>query len=221
MAYTALMRGISVLLALLIFIAFVTVFIVPLRHGKKLPGSATSTDMTADTSHPFFKLTSGAFANGALIPSKYTCDAMPALARPAGGDRQGARDLSPSLSIAGVPAEATSLALIMDDPDVPKALRSDGVFDHWTLFNIPADTKEITEGKSAGVIGANSAGQNAYTGPCPPKEYEPSEHRYIFTLYALDIELPLSEDTSKAVVLEAMQGHIIAQTQLIGRYKRK
>lgn len=216
------MRGISVLLALLVFIAFVAVFVVPLRHGKKLQGSATSTaDMTANTSHPFFKLTSDAFANGASIPSKYTCDAMPAPARPAGEGRQGARDLSPLLSIAGVPAEAKSLALIMDDPDVPKALKPDGVFDHWILFNIPADTKEIAEGKSAGVIGANSAGQNAYTGPCPPKEYEPSEHRYIFTLYALDIELPLREGASKATVLEAMQGHIIAQTQLIGRYRRR
>jgi len=183
--------------------------------------------MTTNAKHPFFKLASTAFVEGASIPAKYTCD--------------GARDLSPPLSISGTPTEAVSLALIMDDPDVPRALKPDGVFDHWILFNMPADTKEIAEGGSLGTPGANGAGHNAYTGPCPPrfsrseatmkiqvgsqgepppKEYEPSEHRYIFTLYALDIKLTLEVGATKAAVLKALQGHIIAQTQLIGRYKR-
>jgi len=104
---------------------------------------------------------------------------------------------------------------------VPKALHADGVFDHWVLFNIPAETREIPEGGSVGVAGANGAGKNAYTGPCPPPQYEPSEHRYIFKLYALDSELPLRAGATKADVEKVMEGHIVAQTELVGRYKRK
>ncbi|OHB19612.1 MAG: kinase inhibitor, partial [Parcubacteria group bacterium RIFCSPHIGHO2_01_FULL_56_18] len=125
-----------------------------------------------------------------------------------------------ALSIGGVPEGTKSLALIMDDPDVPKVLRADGVFDHWVLFNIPADTREIPEGGSIGVAGANSAGKNAYAGPCPPPQYEPSEHRYVFKLYALDSELPLQAGATKEEVEKAMEGHILGQTQLVGRYKR-
>jgi Raf kinase inhibitor-like YbhB/YbcL family protein len=153
------------------------------------------------------KLTSPAFAESGSIPSMYTCD--------------GERSLSPALTFAGVPAAAKSLALIMDDPDVPKQLRPDGVFDHWTLFNIPASTHEIPEGGSVGIAGANGAGKNAYTGPCPPPQYEPSEHRYVFTLYALDRMLALKAGATKQEVKTAMQGHILDQTQLIGKYKRK
>ena len=151
-------------------------------------------------------LTSPAFGEGASIPSRFTCD--------------GDRSVSPALVIAGVPEGTKSFALIMDDPDVPKQLHADGVFDHWVLFNIPADTREIREGGSAGVTGANGAGKNAYTGPCPPPQYEPSEHRYIFKLYALDSELPLQAGATKADVEKAMEGHIVAQAQLVGRYKR-
>ena len=73
----------------------------------------------------------------------------------------------------------------MDDPDVPKALKADGMFDHWVLFNIPSDAKGIEEGKSIGIAGLNGAGQNAYTGPCPPPQYEPSTHRYFFQAFTL------------------------------------
>ncbi len=150
------------------------------------------------------ELTSNAFANNETIPTKYACD----------GD-----NISPALKISGVPEEAKSLVLIMDDPDVPKELKPDGVFDHWVLFNISPDTTQIHEGGSAGTAGANSRQQNAYTGPCPPKQYEPSEHRYIFTLYAIGKELPLKTGTDKAQVLAAIEGHVIAQTQLIGHYR--
>jgi len=153
------------------------------------------------------KLTSPAFAEGGSIPSRYTCDED--------------RSLSPALLISGVPAGAKSLVLIMDDPDVPRQLRADGVFDHWTLFNIPADTREIPEGGSVGIAGANGAGNNAYTGPCPPPQYEPSQHRYVFALYALDQMLALQAGASKTAVKAAMHGHILDQTQLMGRYKRK
>ena len=151
-------------------------------------------------------LASAAFQNGESIPSPYTCDA---------------ENVSPPLRISGIPEGSKSLALVMDDPDVPKALRPDGVFDHWTLFNIPPDTREIAQAGSAGTPGANGAGKNAYTGPCPPKEYEPSEHRYFFRLYALDAELPLPEGAAKADVLNAMEGHVLGQAELVGRYKRR
>ena len=108
----------------------------------------------------------------------------------------------------------------MDDPDVPKVLRPDGVFDHWTLFNIPSTTTEIPEGGTAGTEGKNGAGNSRYTGPCPPAQYEPSEHRYFFKLYALDTELSLPEGASKADVLKAMEGHVLGQAELIGKYKR-
>src|SRR3989338_3749266 len=137
-------------------------------------------------------LTSSAFAEGASIPSRFTCD--------------GDRSVSPALVIAGVPDGTKSLALIMDDPDVPQALHADGVFDHWVLFNISSQTREIPEGGRVGVGGANGAGKNAYTGPCPPPQYEPSEHRYIFKLYALDSELPLQAGATKADVEKVMEG---------------
>ena len=129
--------------------------------------------------------------------------------------------MSPPISWEGVPEDTKSLVLIMDDPDVPKALKPDGVFDHWTLFNIPPETKEITTGGTAGTRGANGAGKNQYAGPCPPKEYEPSEHRYFFRLYALGSMLELPEAATKQEVLAAMEGHVLAQAELIGKYKRQ
>lgn len=153
-----------------------------------------------------FVLTSSVFTDGASIPMVYTCD--------------GTRTLHPPLSIRGIPEGAQSLALIVHDPDVPKVLKPDGIFDHWVAFNIPATTTEIAEGEVIGVMGANGAGKSAYTGPCPPREYEPSEHRYIFTLYALDTSLPLPEGATKAQVLAAMGGHVLAETKLVGRYRR-
>jgi hypothetical protein len=151
------------------------------------------------------ELNSNAFENNGTIPAKYTCD----------GD-----NISPALKISGVPEKTKSLVLIMDDPDVPKILKQDGVFDHWVLFNISSDTTQIPEDSSAGTAGANGRHQNTYTGPCPPKQYEPSEHRYIFTLYAIDKELSIKAEADKIQVLVSIEGHVIAQIQLIGRYRR-
>lgn len=164
-----------------------------------------------DTSEPMtstLTLTSFAFENNGNIPAKFTCD----------GD-----EVNPALSISGVPEGTKSLALIMDDPDIPQVFKDQrGIdsFDHWTLFNIPPQTHEIAQGSAVGTVGVNGAGNNEYAGPCPPPQYEPSEHRYFFRLYALNTMIELPEGASKADVLEAMQGHVIERAELIGRYKR-
>ncbi|HEY4517238.1 MAG TPA: YbhB/YbcL family Raf kinase inhibitor-like protein [Candidatus Paceibacterota bacterium] len=161
--------------------------------------------MTDDT----LTLTSTAFENMASIPAKYTCDG---------------EQVSPPLAVSGIPAGTVSLALIMDDPDIPavfKEQRGVGEFVHWVLYNVPPQTKEIASGAAVGVVGANGAGKNVYAGPCPPPQYEPSTHRYFFKLYALDQNLPLQAGATKADVERTMAGHIIAETQLVGTYKRK
>jgi Raf kinase inhibitor-like YbhB/YbcL family protein len=128
------------------------------------------------------KITSSAFQNAERIPEKYTCD--------------GDQFLSPPLHITGIPETAQSLALVMDDPDVPKAFGHD-TFTHWVLFNIPPSTSRIPEGETAGTPGVNTRGDARYTGPCPSSDYEPSIHRYFFKIYALDTMLDLPEGTTK------------------------
>ncbi|MHB8710554.1 MAG: YbhB/YbcL family Raf kinase inhibitor-like protein [Minisyncoccota bacterium] len=155
-------------------------------------------------------LTSPAFANGGAFLAKYTCDEDP--------------KLSPPLAIGGVPEGAQSLVLIMDDSDIPDIFKKrNGIeaFDHWILFNIPPETREIPEGETAGTPGANTRGNLCYTGPCPPSEYEPSEHRYVFKLYALRAPLALAAGATKAEMLGALAPLVIAETELVGRYSRK
>jgi len=154
-------------------------------------------------------LTSPAFEHNGTIPAKYTCD--------------GDRELSPPLAIGGVPEGTKSLVLIMDDPDIPQIVKdSHGIeaFDHWALFNIPPETRKIPEGDSVGTLGANTTGSASYTGPCPPSEHEPSEHRYIFKLYALGASLSLPAGATKEDILSALAPHLIEETELIGRYAR-
>jgi Raf kinase inhibitor-like YbhB/YbcL family protein len=167
-----------------------------------------------DKPQPFFnevnimKLTSSAFQHNGKIPSKYTCDGA---------------NINPPLKIEGVPPNAQSLVLIMDDPDIPnevKQSRGIQVFDHWILSNIAPETTTIKENSTAGISGKNGRSENKYTGPCPPPQYEPKEHRYFFKLYALDSMLNLKEGASKADVENAIRWHIIAQTELVGRYQR-
>ncbi len=149
------------------------------------------------------KLTSSAFQNEGKIPSKYTCD----------GD-----NISLPLSISDVPAEAKSLVLIMDDPDVPKEVREDGVWDHWVVFNMPTDVKEIPEGQEPpGTPGKGTNGETGYYGPCPPDR----EHRYFIRLYALDTTLDLPEGSDKVTVERAMTNHAIDKDYLMGTYERQ
>src|SRR3989338_2196321 len=182
-----------------IFLGIIVIAVYAMQ-SKQTSNNSDTIDTTKTVMATNFSITSSAFEQDGRIPSKYTCD--------------GDRTINPPLVFSGVPESAKSLALIMDDPDVPKVLHADGVFDHWVLFNIPPSTTEIPEGGSAGTPGGNGAGKNAYTGPCPPPQYEPSEHRYFFKLYALDTELPLKAGASKADVLKSLEGHVLAQAQL-------
>lgn len=148
-------------------------------------------------------LTSPAFPAGGEIPRKYTCD----------GD-----DVSPPLEWGAPPPGTRSLALIMDDPDAPV-----GTWDHWLVYNLPADVRGLAEGVvvdsktgAMGRHGKNSWGNLGYGGPCPPG----GQHRYFFRVYALDTMLDLATGANKAQLLAAMAGHVLAQGELMGTYRR-
>ncbi|KXB04626.1 hypothetical protein AKJ48_01950 [candidate division MSBL1 archaeon SCGC-AAA261O19] len=152
------------------------------------------------------KLSSSAFENGKEIPSKYTCE----------GD-----DVSPPLSIEEVDPGTESLALVVDDPDAPGR-----VFDHWIIWNIPADADSIPEGVppdeiveslDGAIQGRNDFGAIGYRGPCPP---EGPAHRYRFKLYALDTTLDLKPGSSKEELEAAVEGHVIGEVGLAGKYAR-
>ncbi len=148
------------------------------------------------------QITSPAFLNGAKIPSKFTCEG---------------KDTNPPLDFKDVPREAKSLCLIMEDPDVPHTIRKDGRWVHWILFNIPPTLRSIDEGsRPPGVLGKGTGNRTAYQGPCPPDR----RHRYYFTLYALDTLLTLPQGSTKEEVEKAMQGHIVAKSELMGTYEK-
>ncbi len=119
------------------------------------------------------QILSSAFEHFSKIPSKYTCDG---------------ENINPELIFKAVSENAKSLALIMDDPDVPVAVRSDRHFTHWVVYNIAPSTVKLQENENSFTSGVNDAGELSYFGPCPPSNFEPSEHRYFFKLYALDLE---------------------------------
>ena len=148
-------------------------------------------------------ITSPVFEMNGLIPSRFTCDG---------------ENISPELIFSNVPKGTQSFALIMEDPDVPKTVRADGMWNHWLVWNIPPQITRIKEGETPlGIIGANTGGKMKYAGPCPPDR----EHRYIFTLYALDSLLSLPNSATKEELLQALSPHLIEQAKLIGRYNRK
>ena len=156
-----------------------------------------------------FKLFSKAFGNGDEIPTKYTCEGM---------------DISPPLAWVGVPDNTQSFVLIIDDPDAPDPKAPKMTWVHWVLYNIPANTPELVEGilptnlPSGTMEGLNDWKKTGYGGPCPPI----GRHRYFHKLYALDTVLTgINVPTTKADVEASMQGHIIAQTELMGTYQKK
>lgn len=143
------------------------------------------------------KIQSSAFEHNQPIPRKYTCDG---------------EDVSPPLTFADVPKGTKSLALVVDDPDAPF-----GVFDHWIAWNLPPDTRELSEAARVEKQGRNDFGELRYRGPCPPPG---PVHRYRFNVYALDTILDLPEGVSKKQLEKAMEGHILAKGELVGTYKR-
>jgi hypothetical protein len=143
------------------------------------------------------RITSPVFDDGGRIPRKYTCDGV---------------GVSPPLRFEDAPAGTVSLAFVFDDPDAPG-----GVWDHWVIWNMPPATDRLEEGRPApGVVGRNSWQRNAYGGPCPPDR----EHRYRFTLYALDTRLTLSDTAGVSALVTAMEGHVLARAQITGLYVR-
>ncbi len=150
-------------------------------------------------------LTSAAFKHNGDIPRRYTCD----------GD-----DISPPLAWSGVPKEAKSLVLIVDDPDAPDPKAPRMIWVHWLLYNLPTgsgglseDVKTLPEGTLEGI---NDWRRTGYGGPCPPV----GRHRYFHKLYALDCLLPDLKYPTKAKLEKAMSGHVLAQVELIGTYQR-
>ncbi|MBW8000934.1 MAG: YbhB/YbcL family Raf kinase inhibitor-like protein [Planctomycetes bacterium] len=150
------------------------------------------------------KITSAAFEEGGMIPSKYTCD----------GD-----DVSPPLQFDGIPDGTRAIALIADDPDAPM-----GTWVHWVLYNLSAHTTELPENMLDDETlpdgtrqGVTDFGKTGYGGPCPPS----GTHRYYFKIYALDKKIDVVIVLDKDELLKQMQGHIIAQGQLMGKYKRQ
>lgn len=145
------------------------------------------------------KIFSTTFKEGEAIPLKYTCD----------GD-----DVNPILNISGTPKETKSFALLMDDPDSPS-----GNFTHWIIWNIQPSETEIKEnGKLEGTVeGVNGFGNIGYGGPCPHS----GTHRYFFRLYALDQMLDLSSGADVAMLKQAIEGHVLAEAELMGNYSRR
>ncbi len=170
-----------------------------LRHAKA-PEENNSDIPKDNTSNKqdTMELISTAFSHGEAIPKKYSCDG---------------EDINPPLQISDIPAGTETLALVVDDPDAPG-----GTFDHWIAWNIDPETTEITENSvpEGAVQGKNDFGNVEYGGPCPPGE----EHRYFFKLYALDTELELDKGSTKQDFLEAAEGHILQNAELMATYDR-
>ncbi len=174
--------------------------------GAETPTESPSVTETAadDGGVAALSVRSDAFGPDEAVPPRFTCDG---------------EDTSPALSWSDAPQDTQSYVLIVDDPDAPG-----GVFTHWVAYNIPTGAGSLPEGvekterpQSGGLQGRNDFGDIGYGGPCPPSG---PAHRYQFTLYALDGLLDLGPGASKEDVLDAVQGHVLAEAQLVGSYGR-
>jgi len=163
------------------------------------------TDLSEERSRKMtVSVSSAAFEEGGMIPSKYTCDGA---------------DTSPPLKWADIPEGTKSIALICDDPDAPM-----GTWVHWVVWNIPAEARALAEGvrpdpqlPDGTRQGVSDFGRPGYGGPCPPS----GTHRYYFKIYALDAMLDLPSRATKADLVKAMKAHVLAEGQLMGKYARK
>lgn len=168
---------------------------------------ATATAQQMEGDKMTMHLTSSAFTDGGAIPVTHTCDG---------------EEVSPPLAWSGIPAGASSLALIVEDPDAPDPQAPKMTWVHWVLYNIPPHAKGLPVGVPAGALpagtreGLNDWRRTGYGGPCPPI----GRHRYFHKLYALDVVLPSLGKPTRAALERAMQGHVLGQAQLIGTYRR-
>ena len=164
----------------------------------------TKTNSYSGDKHMKIILKSSAFKNEGMIPSKYTCDGP---------------DISPPLQWENIPPGTKNISIICDDPDAPM-----GDWVHWVLYNLPPETKELPENfpddetlQDGTRQGITDFGRTGYGGPCPPT----GTHRYFFKIYALDTKFDFAHIADKKSLLANMKGHILAQGQLMGKYKRK
>jgi len=172
-------------------------------HTQPNPSAPSPRPAVQKETQMEIKLTSASFRQGESIPRQYTCDGV---------------NISPPLEWSGVPKAGKTIAIIADDPDAPS-----GTWVHWVLYNLPAEIIGMVENqppsenlKAGGFQGVNDFKKVGYGGPCPPS----GTHRYVFKIYALDAELPLKAGATKADLEKAMEGHIVAQGQLVGTYSR-
>jgi Raf kinase inhibitor-like YbhB/YbcL family protein len=189
------MRGITVRAGTLIATAVL--------GASAIDGCGASEKRTGSVAQPTsatLGLSSSAFLDGSRIPARYTCDG---------------EDVSPPLTWTRVPARSRSLALLVVDTDAPG-----GAFVHWSVYNLPRSSSGLATGRvpSGAAEGQNSFGRPGYGGPCPPKG-DP-EHRYVFSLYALDEDPGLPQGASPATVRDVIAGHAIATSTLMGLYGR-
>ena len=159
---------------------------------------AQTTSSTAVLSSNFH-LSSPVFTSDGHIPPIYTCDG---------------KSISPPLEWAGAPTGTKSFTLFVQDPDIPNRTT---LFDHWVLYDIPSSTSSLATSTTVGTSGSDGANKLGYIGPCPPT----GEHRYIFTLFALDEKLGLASGANSQTVQAAMSGHVLGQAVYVAHYARK
>lgn len=196
------MRSLTNPLALIVII--ILVLAVACGGGEEVIPTPEPSAIQTKEGEVTMHIISPAFRNGEAIPRKYTCD----------GD-----DVSPQLEWGDVPPNVISFALIVDDPDAPV-----GTWVHWVLYNIPGETYSLAEAitneaepAAGGQHGINDWDRLGYGGPCPPG----GTHRYYFKLYALDATLELPVGATKNRLLAAMEGHVLAQAEFMGKYSRE
>jgi Raf kinase inhibitor-like YbhB/YbcL family protein len=201
----------------IIFLIFPVIFIVSCRNkvekpvtedGKPENKQEINRDQTPQRTDTLsktmvFKIKSSAFDAEGTIPKKYACN----------GD-----NISPPLSWSGAPSGTKSYTIIVDDPDAPNKTHT-----HWVIYNISTDVKELPENVPAdkklsngALQGTNDNAKTGYSGPCPPD----GTHRYFFKIYALDKTLDLNGEVTKEKLLDAMKGHVLVESELMGRYSK-